>query len=377
MKHKLSGVCIALVLILSAATAAAQSPTPSFTVQTIPLPGISAYNMKVSPDGRVAALFTGSNARSILNFPVAEYDVLAARLQGLLFVWLVDLTTGEMLGRLTDLTDFAGDVAFSPDGTRLAAYQMNGEILVWDVASRALVSRMMGPMGQAKLAFLPDGSLVAAMPLIQIGHFFVWDTQTGHITHVWHVNPDSFGELIISRTPENFTHQYFAFAISPDGASMATANLNGEVMLWDLATLEQTLVQQPSENPAAVNIMTLAFSTDGKQLVYFDRETQITHSWDTTLRSPAYMLPIGGPSFALTPQADALAWVAENQLWYARLDNPEAATAIMEFPEGLTGIFQPRSPRISFSPDGRQIIVGEFWQQNDDAGNTLFVITLR
>lgn len=376
MNRKLSGLLIALVLILSAATAAAQSPTPSFTVKTIPLPGLSVYNMKVSPDGRIAALFTGSNARSILNFPVAEYDVLPARMEGLLFVWLIDLTTGQVLGRLTDLTDFVGDVAFSPDSTRLATYQMNGEIFVWDVASQAQVSRMLGPMGQAKLVFLPDGSLVAYMNLFQIGHFFVFDTEAGHITNVWHVTPDSFGELIISHVPENLAHQYFTFAISPDSALMATANLNGEVMLWDIPTLEQTLVQQQSDIPAAANVMALTFSADGKQLVYYDRSTQTMHFWDTASRSETLTLPIGGTSFALAPQGDALVWAAENQVWYARLDNPEAATAIMELPENLTGIFQPRSPRLTFSPDGRQIVVGEFWQQNYDSGNVLFVITL-
>src|SRR5262249_16013686 len=58
---------------------------------------------------------------------------------------------------------YIGGVGFSRDGTMLAAGSDDGELQIWDVASRALQRSMKIGFGEASNpVFSPDGKLVAA-----------------------------------------------------------------------------------------------------------------------------------------------------------------------------------------------------------------------
>ena len=55
------------------------------------------------------------------------------------------------------------DVAYSPDGTRLASGGADGTVALWDVSSRKLLSRWQSHKGEsATVCFSPDGSRLAS-----------------------------------------------------------------------------------------------------------------------------------------------------------------------------------------------------------------------
>jgi WD40 repeat protein/serine/threonine protein kinase len=178
----------------------------------------------------------------------------ATQLNPTILVW--DLATGRFITLEGPPALRAHDVSFSPDGKRLAcAYSRDDDdparesphsIRIWDLVTRRAVvtiDRLNEVMSAA--AFSPDGKLLAVndwrMALVK-----VWDAATGH---------------------EVFTCQYtrgqvvLAAAFSPDGKRLAACGTQG-IRIWDLARRE-TPVTWPSDSGSA---NCLVFSPDGKRL---------------------------------------------------------------------------------------------------------------
>jgi WD40 repeat protein len=329
-----------------------------------------AYDMKVSPDGRIAAVYVGRSARVLFDISPSDY----VPDESLLPIRLIDLTTGNELGRLAWQTDYTSDVAFTPDGKRLASYHLNGDIYVWDLESRIPIQRITALIGLegGGMEFLPDGkTLVAYGTVGGVGQFLLWDVQTGYITDIWRVPYESLGQLKLQGYPQDaWDYVYVAFDISPDGTLLATATPNGEVMLWDTTTLEQTLVQQEASEWGQIYIRSVTFSADSTTLVYFDRWSQQTHFWDVTSRTETTALSIGSRNFGLSPRNDALAWATPDELWLANVDQPSLVTKVLDFQGSLlpTGV-------VTFTPDGNRIVVGGF-AQDSNKDNVIYVVTL-
>lgn len=112
------------------------------------------YGVAWSPDGRTAA----------------------AAGDGTVVLVDADGTPGATLR--TDDARALDDVAFSPDGTLVAAASENEKAYLWRVADGSLVRVFDGPVNYLQaVAFSPDGSLLAATG--NQGSTFVWDVATG------------------------------------------------------------------------------------------------------------------------------------------------------------------------------------------------------
>jgi WD40 repeat protein len=120
---------------------------------------------------------------------------------------------------------FLINVAFSPDGTRVASGS-NGTIKVWDVATGAVRATLTGHRsGILGLAFSPDGRRLASGGGGQdeknqrFGEVKVWDVEAGRLLF------DLAGG-----------HEAFvgAVAFSPDGRSLATGGDDRLAIVWDL-----------------------------------------------------------------------------------------------------------------------------------------------
>jgi WD40 repeat protein len=172
-------------------------------------------------------------------------------------VW--DAVGGKVL--LTIKTDFnVADVAFSPDGTRLAAGGMTG-LKLWDAATgQELASLPTRARMVNSVAFSPDGKLLAAGGS--------WDRQA----EVWDL---ATGRRLFTVRTGGVTRLTF----SPDGRWLVTASwddrggrsLGDTVVVWEAATGRELL----NFRGKIEEVHSVAFSPDGTRLVAGDRDGMV------------------------------------------------------------------------------------------------------
>ncbi len=213
-------------------------------------------------------------------------------------------------------------LAFSPEGTSLAATTGNHAIRLWDVEKRE-VAASFGRAPAASVAFSPDGTTVATGAYD--GKVRLWDVSTGSLTDTLE------GQQGISAS----------LAFSPDGETLAAVSSRSTVTLWNLETATESAVL---EHDALVS--DVAFSPDGATLASATWNGQ-AHLWDP--ETGAYLAALEG-------HGD---WV--NGVTFS----PNGATLASSGSDGLVKLWDLRARRdlatlehrwivggMAFSPDG-------------------------
>jgi WD40 repeat protein len=239
---------------------------------------------RFSPDGRLIAV--GLKGRGIALIDTSDLSAAGARL----------LKTGELGGEVKAL-------AFSPDGTTLAAVTGLGETTIWDVESRSLRRAFYvspgflvgvgfsadgtrlattGGLGVAfsdvatgaslggiatrssssDVSFSADGALVGiANSRVPVPRAQVWDVAKR--SRVAAVEGDAQGTAL-------------SVALSPDGRILAVGGYGRAVTLWDVGT--RTVVHELDHRGAGA--MTLEFSRDGRILAVSGFYEPVASLWD-------------------------------------------------------------------------------------------------
>jgi dipeptidyl aminopeptidase/acylaminoacyl peptidase len=136
-------------------------------------------------------------------------------------------------------------LAFSPDGTTLAAASWDRSVLLWDAATGREVRRCQGhTLAVAAAAFAPDGRTLVSGG--DDGTVRLWDVATGREV----------------RRLTGHQDEVTAVAFAPDGRTVASGDRKGHVRLWDVAT-GRLLRQFEDGGP---RITALAFTPDGRTL---------------------------------------------------------------------------------------------------------------
>ncbi len=130
---------------------------------------------------------------------------------------------GATLVTLPGEAEEVRSVAFSPDGTRLAAAgglpAQRGEVMIWDVAARKLVATVNGHKDCIyAVAFSPDGKTIATSSYDKL--IKLWDAATG-------------AEI---RTLKDHIDAVYDLAFTPDGQRLISASADRAVKIWDLQT---------------------------------------------------------------------------------------------------------------------------------------------
>ncbi len=205
---------------------------------------------------------------------------------------LWDEETGKQLRTLRGSSDDVVDLAFSPDGLRVAvsyAYS-DGDadvaaVVLWDTATGAEHSRLLGPPGEyASPTFSPDGRLVAA---IGSSRLIEWDATSG--VERFSVEPDvDFG-------PVTFL---------PDGQTLLVGEGGAERVAVYSAENGQRLVKIPT--PSFVT-EEMALDPTGEHVALSSQTSTAVQVWNLRTRTLERSIPTadGGP-VAWSPRGNVL-----------------------------------------------------------------------
>jgi serine/threonine protein kinase len=178
--------------------------------------------------------------------------------QGVVIVW--DVATGLERVTLRDSEHaWEGCVAFSPDGKTLATGMWEGSIKLREVGTWREKTILRSDLGAIRsLAFSPDGTMLAAGGMHAPGLVKLWNLNTGQER----------------ATLEGHAEPVLSLAFSPDSQKLATASHWGDfkVKLWNL-TMERPRLAREWEAVGPV-----AFFPDGKSLAAVNGNT--VKIWD-------------------------------------------------------------------------------------------------
>ena len=211
--------------------------------------------------GRVLAALTRRQRRGIIAAIIGI--ALAATVAGVAIGMLIHPPPAR--GPVAILSGPGGQAmcsaAFSPDGATLAVGDCEraqvgqpGRVYLRDVATRRWIATLVSPQcpDASHIAFSPDSKTLAVFSRFN-PTACLWDLATRRETTLTDPGP-----------PGQLRHEEPAGAFSPGGTTLAVADGNGNIYVWDLRTRRVTATVPASSDCSLV--CAIAFSPDGAML---------------------------------------------------------------------------------------------------------------
>jgi WD40 repeat protein len=188
--------------------------------------------------------------------PDSETFASASKDETTIFVWKRE--TGKIvIARPLNVGSGANSVAYSPDGTKLAA-GTDEHIIVWNTKTGKELLKV--EQRAFRVAFTPDGSRLVSGNWKDIR---ISDATTGDI---------------IKQFDAHTTNSFHSLSIAPNGTKFATTSYDKTTRFFDLITFEP--IGEPLEHPDEVN--SVAFSEDS-QLIATGCDDKLVRTWTVPL----------------------------------------------------------------------------------------------
>ncbi len=210
------------------------------------------FSVAMSPDERIVvsgAVESGTGFAMVMWFEASTGRLMRSKIISL------SMQLSVLGGGKTTIVNYVRSIRFSPDGALVAAGFTDKAVRVWDARGEELRVTFGEHAGTVyDIAFSPDGQRVAAASWREV---VIWDIRSG--TRVL--------------TLTGHRNEVRAVAYAPDGVLLATGGYDGTLRLWNAATgqlVESIQVFKPKTGlgaPANQGILALAFSPDGRMLV--------------------------------------------------------------------------------------------------------------
>jgi WD40 repeat protein len=161
-------------------------------------------------------------------------------------IHLIDLDTGQMIRSLKGHSYTIYDLAFSPDGERLASASHDATLRIWEVKSGQTLQILKGHTAPVHgVAWSPDGTRVVSGSLDKTAR--IWTVATGTATAVMREAQDEISGV----------------DWSPDGKTIATGCFDKAIRLYEPSGKFRFVWSKlPNQ------IMSLKFSPDSQRLMY-------------------------------------------------------------------------------------------------------------
>jgi WD40 repeat protein len=160
-------------------------------------------------------------------------------------------------------------VTYSPDGHHLAAVDLSGSVLVWNLLNHTEPKQLRLPQKQvSEVAFSPDSTRLAAAVGLDDS---LW---------IWYMLDTEYSDHIPTDLLTPYQGGLRDVAWSPDGHHVAAATQSNTVLLWDLRTNTGPTMLRGRQKP----IWALTFSPDGIHLASGSNDGTV-RIWDITTRT--------------------------------------------------------------------------------------------
>lgn len=232
------------------------------------------------------------------------------------------------------------NVAYSPDGKLLASIGADGKIKLWDATSGAHLRLLDAELNEfgSSIAFTPDGSLLAAAYVTQV---VIWDVQTGK--SLSSISGESIGTTV------GYNLGVGQISFSQDGSLLAVANMDGAPKIWDWKNQQEVLTLTVDDMTPAKAI---AFSPDDKYLAG-GGDSGVVWVWNAQDGKHIYSLPLGGIIHSLSFSSDGELLAAASEDGNVKVWEATTGQMLYSLPR-QSGLYD-----INFLGDGRFAIAGQ------------------
>jgi len=261
-----------------------------------------------------------------------------------MFVELWDLATGKKVRNLRGQgTDEAASLAFSPDGSLLAAAANSvgsssagiQKILLWNLQTAKLANAISAP-GISRVQFSPDGKLIA------------WESCGDTVCLLDSTTAKEANDFAAHKGP------VLCVAYSPDGKLIATGGADGDIRLWDAKSGAHLRVLGRHKD----HVNSVAFSLDGRLLASGSTDTTAA-IWDVEAGRRKRSLEGYGDTIQIAFKLDSVGFSPDGKA-IAACGNGLMAMWSVDTGKSLLGFKDKRDigEALVFLPDGKSLATG-------------------